>query len=609
MHSFVTAKFWGKGPQHWTAGLVSEITLGAPAFGSPLAFFSPSGLISAPSPRSCDIPQPTSLCQWTIHYGEEPGLQYDVEPDRPIQIQADFDLNDRSSWTPWPPHETQNRTLQGTMEESLAHCHFSTTPSDEIPLSSDLVAEAVSKSPEELKLDSVAFAIMSGNLMSVTKTIKTSSHMDFKAIRPYHLAASFLDGGHTCCLVMNDLLCLLEYKHPIALNNVNDDGHTVLDSLMISILRSHTNLAPADVSSSFNDRKRFPGEEKDICGRWDADTPAVRQLYQAGHHRIPQHWKHNFCHSAVQAVCHSMLSIFAPSSAPNINAHSGLFRRRCTHCGLEMKLGPFHVIVMVAFYLAERGMDGETLFGAVACAVCLLVLGGDAALATDLSDDWLMFLTSTEGEGCRHRPITATQLAEKVPQSLIDRWNSSCKTGWKCLYLILQRTAAGIPQRPELLKEHACRVLNDKIAGRFFEEDREEIEDIEGCQDYPPCSLGDGHWDFNLPCIPYFGVLWASIQTELLTYRKITSLDPSISTNFRMGSLRQWLEGETHDFQTPLVDDKMMRPHWECGWFDSDESLFVCKASDVSSHYFMNLDIWERATFIEGLVPEGCGFV
>ncbi|KAF6829361.1 hypothetical protein CPLU01_08003 [Colletotrichum plurivorum] len=174
MHSFVTAKFWGKGPQHWTPGLVSQVTLGASPFGNALAALSPAELISAPSPRTCEIPPPTSLCQWAVHYGQDPGLQYDVQLDRPIETQAEFDLNDQSSWTPWPDIDTRNRTLQRTMEESFAHSQFRTTPSDELPISDHLVAQAVSRSPQELALDSVAFAIMSGNLESVEKTLETS---------------------------------------------------------------------------------------------------------------------------------------------------------------------------------------------------------------------------------------------------------------------------------------------------------------------------------------------------------------------------------------------------------------------------------------------------
>ncbi|KAJ0165492.1 hypothetical protein CTA2_11093 [Colletotrichum tanaceti] len=312
MHSFLTAKFWGRGPQQWTAGLVSEVTLVGNNLETPPSFSSPAGWFSTPFPRPSAIPQPIDLCRWVIHYEEDSGLKYEVEDSPPIETQAEFELHDESSWTPWPAAETQTRNLQSAMEESFMRSQFSATSIDELPMSNELIAQAVSKSPEQLALDSCAFAIMSGNLESVAKLLDSDCDIDIGTIYPYHLVASFLDGGHTCCVAMNDLIIQLQEYCPIALNNIDRDGHTVLDSLMVSVIRSHTKLAPFEVSTSFKHRTRFPGEEKDICGRWDADSPAVRRLHKDGHARIPQQWKHNFCHSSVQAVLASF-DVVAPS--------------------------------------------------------------------------------------------------------------------------------------------------------------------------------------------------------------------------------------------------------------------------------------------------------
>ncbi|KAK6225740.1 hypothetical protein QIS74_01787 [Colletotrichum tabaci] len=164
MHSYLTAKFWGRGPQQWTAGLVSEVTLEGNNLETPPNFSSPAGWFPAPSPRTSAIPQPTSLCRWVIHYAEDVDLKYEIEDSPPIETQAEFELQDESSWTPWPAAETQDRTLQSAMEESFARSQFSATSVDELPMSNELIAQAVSKSPEELALDSCAFAIMSGNL-------------------------------------------------------------------------------------------------------------------------------------------------------------------------------------------------------------------------------------------------------------------------------------------------------------------------------------------------------------------------------------------------------------------------------------------------------------
>lgn len=55
---------------------------------------------------------------------------------------------------------------------------------------------------------------------------------------------------------------------------VNEHGHTILDNLMISIIKSHTSAKPVVVDDNFKDVARFVGEEVDICGRWDADSLA-----------------------------------------------------------------------------------------------------------------------------------------------------------------------------------------------------------------------------------------------------------------------------------------------------------------------------------------------
>ncbi|KAK0703706.1 hypothetical protein B0T26DRAFT_657321 [Lasiosphaeria miniovina] len=100
-----------------------------------------------------------------------------------------------------------------------------------------------------------------------------------RTLSPFHLAAAHLDGAKTCCLIIDIMAGSLQIGASVSATYRNDLGHTVLDSLMITILRSHTSVAPAVVSKGFESQSRFPGEEVDICGRWDADTPCVRQLY------------------------------------------------------------------------------------------------------------------------------------------------------------------------------------------------------------------------------------------------------------------------------------------------------------------------------------------
>ncbi|KZL70085.1 hypothetical protein CT0861_06765 [Colletotrichum tofieldiae] len=271
--------------------------------GGRLAELTPIASLAQQKPINvAELMQPTSLCKWAIHLLND--IRYKKIPSPPQTTQAEFDLHDESSWTPWPLTEMYHRNLQASMQETFNQSRFSTISDVDLPISHDILKAAVAKSPEELELDAWAFAIMAGNLEPIEQMhddVWGPSFEKIGAIFPFHLAASFMDGGHTCCLVMNSLIIRLQESLPIALNNLDSNGHTVLDSLMISVLRSHTDLAPFEVSESFRETTRFPGEEKDICGRWDADSPPIRQLHKAGHSRIPKQWKHSFCHSAAQA--------------------------------------------------------------------------------------------------------------------------------------------------------------------------------------------------------------------------------------------------------------------------------------------------------------------
>ncbi|KAK1676302.1 hypothetical protein BDP55DRAFT_581499 [Colletotrichum godetiae] len=569
MYCFMTAKFWGVGPQEWTAGLISEVTIGLGVTETPDAVhsMSPFASVSNSLPQETPLtenPRPTDLCRWVIHHEDTVDFDDDSTPPLPPMEQATFELGDQSSWTEWPTSQTA-RSYQSTIQEALTSSRFSAIAPNEVPISNEVVAEVISKSLKQIALDSWAFAIMTGNVDLLTKLRHEAGSrpdLDFAEIHPYHLAASYVDGGNICCLVLCCLTKALDGTYPIALKNLDSNGHTVLDALMISILRSHTDCPPVNVSTSFVDCTRFPGEEKDICGRWDADSPAIRHLYRSGQPQVPTHWKHAFCHSSVQAICHNMIAIFLPPSAPDINAYSGLFRRRCTSCGLEMKLGSLHTLVAVAFHLAENGKNGETLFGAMACLVCLLALGADAAQVADLS---VLDMFSSPGEGsCYHRPMTAMELAEEVPQEIKDDWRPSCKIGWRCLVLIL-RHATPSSQGDSPFIKFSKRVSTCQDFERSETRENENPNDDEDHVLYVDCLFEEFHESFGTPINPNLGTLWAAIQTEVHSYRKVTNLDPNISDHFQVSSLLKWLEEETDDFETPLLREDMMQRHTPCG--------------------------------------------
>ncbi|GAB1317650.1 hypothetical protein MFIFM68171_07860 [Madurella fahalii] len=422
-------------------------------------------------------------------------------------------------------------------------------------------------------------------------------------IYPFHLAAAFLDGGHSCCAIFNELL--YSPGSGLIFTNILDNmGHTVLDALMICILRSHTNVSPEHVSRSFDPPNRFPGEEKDICGRWDADSPVLRAHFRSGYARVPTKWKHGFCHTSVQAVCHSIIAVYG-SPGSKINTLSGLFVRRCNNCGRELKLGPLHTLVVVAFYLAHQGMPGETMFGPLAILVCLLSLGADASLSVTMSAEDI--LGTARQESCHHNPMTACELMEAVPQSLVGRWSSECQTGWFCILQVLRMHQGN--REAEVQRAFGDPLPRESLSDTDSDVSLEERHNtLTGIRE---CALEDelfdklniqmhGEWLEWPRGTPKLSLLWATIQVEFLTYRRIQAGDPWISDKFSMTALRNWLEGRSLTFSTPLVDDNLMRQHSPCcGWFLGCHEFASPTAENVCTQHFMNMDIYSRATFLK----------
>ena len=143
------------------------------------------------------------------------------------------------------------------------------------------------------------------------------------------------------------------------------------------------------MDSAFQKEKRFEGEDVDICGRWDADSDCVRKLLAEGTSRIPFKWKHLFCHTSAQALCHCIGIIYGPCWGPDINFQSGLYVRRCLHCGLKMELKPLHALVLTGLRLCLSGCKDETLFGLL--AVLLFCISRDDIRAQRVLCSYLSF--------------------------------------------------------------------------------------------------------------------------------------------------------------------------------------------------------------------------
>ena len=588
--------------------MVARMTTGA------LDGVSPTSPSNVTSPlhreRAERLEAPTQLCRWCIH---APRLHYESIPDADVEnIRENDDVNP-SSFSEWSSAEhSASIPLADWMQDSMKEGTFSATPPENLPISAEALSLSLQQDPELVRVDAWKVAIMAGN---VDLILNMSSHTEgppsgIDDIHPMHLAASFLDGGHACCNMLATLSEVLGYTYAF-FHQRDQLGHTVLDTLMVNILRSHTTVTPEQVNPHFNPPHRFPGEEKDICGRWDADSPELRALFQHGYARVPTKWKHAFCHSSAQAICHSILVVIASPASPPVDALSGLFIRRCTEpdCGQELRLGPLHVAVAVAFYLAHRGMNGETLFGALAVIVCLRRLGAETSLKVEVSVPDL--LGQSEPGGCSHHPMSAYELMQAVPYEIVSTWTLECQEGWACIsqVLLLSDSPKQVgPSEDDNTFDNGDALMDDDSSHNSDTSmDDHDPPKTENCDWYHMGEIAVHEEWLRLPCgSSKLGLLWATIQVELLTYRRIELQDPWVSKNFSMAALDAWLEGKASEFHTPLITDSRIKEHTCCGWFDRATDFVMPIAEEVCTEHFMNMEDYGRASFT--LRPTLCDY-
>lgn len=607
LFAFKTAKHWGRGPRDWTAGLLGfddyhqrttisisspntpEVSMGTPAFQkTPRA-----DETIDPTPVSV-ARMPSSLCRWTIHYDS---VSYENIPSPPRSPTESFNLNDEESWPTWPGSRGSKEFTE-QLCESLEANKFSNVKFDDLPIAVDHIARAARGSPAELRKEALGFSIMSRNMsLVISLLIQGGRRLDVAGLYPFHLAVSYLDGSKTCCGILNSLV---ERIHPLSLRNlyVNDHGHTVLDQLMIAILKAHTSCLPSVVDVIFKKEKRFEGEDVDICGRWDADSDCIRTLLANGTSAIPFEWKHMFCHTSVQTVCHCIEAVFGPGWSPDINTPSGLFVRRCLHCGLKLQLLPLHTLVLIGLHLSRSGCKNETLFGILACLLCLLSNGANPTLKANISVRAL--LGNEEVNECSHEELDPAELAEKVPASLKSMWSRELSTGWQVICNVLRDSQAEWKVRPSRRRSTSKERERDDQFNMFIRYSEDEMstdEDASHELHLPAeCPYDQDHYN-------YFGgnkvlaSLWAAVQTELLTYRRLKEGDEWISQNFNMHTLNEGLISSGM-VDIALVQEEMMKPFCGCGIFS--EAASACPILDNAvAYYFSNLDDWNRTTFID----------
>ncbi|KAI2616885.1 hypothetical protein GGR54DRAFT_641478 [Hypoxylon sp. NC1633] len=607
IYSFMTAKYWGRGPKTWTMDLVHFKSLPRQLIMStPVRQIEQGHPLESPlSVGSKSLVSPTQLCRWAIHCSVP---EYEHIPSPPLsEPEERYDIDDESTWAEWPADDS-SRSLASTIAQGLQQNAFTSVQSEDLPFAPDIITKAVEKSQDEMQADALGFAIMARNLDVVLDIVDScSTSGSISEIFPFHLAAQYLDGAKSCCLIMNTLVNYLDGKNSVGLNYTDDSGHTVLDTLFVTILRSHSTAQPHMLSSAFTAKSRYSEPKVDPCGRWDADSPCIRQLLASGESTIPRDWKHMFCHTSVQAICHCISMIYMSFWRANIDTQSGLFVRRCSHCGLELKVGPLHALVLTAFLLANDGMPGENLFGMISCLVCLLTLRANPSATAEVSIPALLEEDSVEG--CQHSRMDAAQLASRISRNVLNSWQPEVKLGWKTLVAVLEYSV--ITRRDTIAPFEDGSSVSNQLFADFSDMDSDndmsyDDEEPRACQH----RMHETEEQFGMKLVHcgngQLGQVWAAIQAELLTYRRVNDGDSWLSPRFEMNVLLEGLEGDDIQKFNRLsaaakdAANSRLKPYSRCGLFDAEHPA-CARREEACTSYYANLDDWERSAFIEKL--------
>lgn len=259
------------------------------------------------------LESPSDLFWWSVHVPED---------------------NDRCSGNEKWPLESNTPPFEKRLRDSFEHNDFSPIKEDQLPMAISRLAKTAQRTANELLEEALGFAIMARNpdLLDELLNKVSVSVIDLSRLSPYHLAATYLDRSRSCCKIM-ELLCFRIGNLPKL--DINNHGHTVLDSLMITILRNHTYIKPELVDDALKKEQHFPGQEVDICGRWDADSKCYRAMLSAGQATVPFTWKHKFCHTSIHMPLYRGASI----SFPRIEHYKWLVRQ--TLFGLRIEATAF----------------------------------------------------------------------------------------------------------------------------------------------------------------------------------------------------------------------------------------------------------------------------
>ena len=90
-------------------------------------------------------------------------------------------------------------------------------------------------------------------------------------------------------------------------------------------------------------------------------------------------------------------------------------------------------------------------------------------------------------------------------------------------------------------------------------------------------------------------ILWASVQAELATYRRLREGESWLSEKINLEIILQSLELRLEP-AIGLVEERLIKPFCLCGQFHRMD-ISRPTVQEISRRYFANLDVWGRATY------------
>ena len=223
------------------------------------------------------------------------------------------------------------------------------------------------------------------------------------------------------------------------------------------------------------------------------------------------------------------------------------------------------------------------------------MVGADPTLTAEISVSALAHEQTCDS--CdQHEEIAASDLAQRIGSTFSSNWSSEVNTGWQVVCHVLRSSVEERKQNEDFegAYKEAKMEYDDRMDELSLDQSDEEENPVPSWCPHPEDA--DHFHYFGVS--PNTAILWAAVQTELLTYRKLKEGDPWISEHFSMKDLLEGLcAGE--GIRVGLVEKELMNPFCYCGRFEGNDTIWSHPVvGDACKEYFANLDCWDRATYL-----------